>query len=181
MTNRYTLLGSALLALGLVLAGPVQGGTTPEGCENLDDFDPVANVDFDTEIQPILDTCTGCHGKNGTAGLDLRPGHAYDNLVEVVATSNPERYRVEPFNPDESNLFLAINCESPGGPGFQMSGTTLDEQALIRDWIDQGALPEGQPEPPPPPVSIPVMGGPGLVLLSFLMALLGGLAVRRFV
>ncbi|MGY6631257.1 MAG: PQQ-dependent sugar dehydrogenase [Wenzhouxiangella sp.] len=112
----------------------------PSGCSDLSAIEPVANLDFNSDIQPLLQTCTGCHGQNGSAGLDLRPGEAYANLVGVVSNSNFDRLRVEPFNPEASSLFLGVNCDQPGGPGFQMPGTTPEGRALIRDWINQGAF-----------------------------------------
>ncbi|MGY6587960.1 MAG: PQQ-dependent sugar dehydrogenase [Wenzhouxiangella sp.] len=117
-------------------------GSGPSGCTDLDGIPPVSDLDFETDIQPLLQTCTGCHGQNGSAGLDLRPGEAYANLVGVPSNSTFERLRVDPFNPEASSLFLAVNCSQPAGPGFQMPGTTPEGRALIRDWINQGAREE---------------------------------------
>jgi hypothetical protein len=139
---------SSCLLLAFLLQLPVAAsamwtfGAPPSGCEDLDGIAPVADVDFESDIQPLLDTCTGCHGEGGSAGLDLRPGQSYDNLVGVLSNSNPDRLRVEPFNPDDSSLLLAVNCQNPGGPGFQMGNLALDDRALIRDWIAEGAHPE---------------------------------------
>jgi len=115
-------------------------GASPSGCANLDGIAPVANLDFEINIQPLFQNCTGCHGAGGTAGLDLRPGQAYANVVNVQSTSNPARLRVDPFDPDSSALFLSVNCAQPGGPGFQMGNLSLAQRALLRDWINQGAF-----------------------------------------
>ena len=135
-----------LLALLLILPTTASAmwtfGADPSGCDDLDGIAPVASVAYEDDIQPLLDGCTGCHGEGGTAGLDLRADHSYDNLVGVISTSNPDRLRVDPFQPEDSSLFLAVNCENPGGPGFQMGNLALDDRALIRDWIAQGAHPE---------------------------------------
>lgn len=142
-------------------AGTVQ----PSGCEDLGAIAETPAVDFETQIQPILTAnCNSCHGAAALADLDLRPGAAYDNLVGVTSTTNPDRLRVAPGAPDASTLLLAINCSSPGGPGFQMTGTTLEQRALIRDWILQGALPE-----PRPALPVPVDAGWALLALIVLM------------
>ena len=117
-------------------------GSGPSGCTDLDGIPPVSGLDFETDIQPLLQTCTSCHGQNGSAGLDLRPGEAYANLVGVPSNTNFDRLRVEPFNPEASSLFLAVNCSQPGGPGFQMPGMDPEARALVRDWINQGAREE---------------------------------------
>lgn len=165
----------ALALFGLMLfATLLQAGTAPSGCDELDAFPPGPAIDFATQIQPILDGCTSCHGASGPAGLDLREGEAWDNLVGVTATTNPERLRVAPFNPQGSVLFSAVNCDSPGGPSFRMPGTTAEQRALIRDWIAQGALAE---PPAPEAQAVPLMPAPIAILLALLLALM---AARRF-
>ncbi len=111
----------------------------PAGCEDLSGLPPIGDVSFNDDIQPLFENCLGCHGQNEVAGLDLRPGESYPNLVGVSSSSNLERLRVDPFDPEASTLFLGVNCSQPGGPGFQMGSLTNDEQARIRDWINQGA------------------------------------------
>ena len=115
-------------------------GLDASNCDNLDGIQPLPGLDFNADIQPLLQNCTGCHGQNGSGGLDLRPGEAYANLVNVRSNTNFDRLRVKPFDPLESTLFLAVNCAQPGGPGFQMPGMNeLESRARIRDWINQGA------------------------------------------
>ncbi|NEZ05134.1 hypothetical protein G4Y73_13335 [Wenzhouxiangella sp. XN201] len=165
----------ALTLLGLMLfATFIQAGTVASGCDELDAFPASPAIDFATQIQPILDGCTGCHGASGPAGLDLREGEAWSNLVGVPATTNPERLRVAPFDPQDSVLFNAVNCDNPGGPSFRMPGTTAEQRALIRDWIAQGALEE---PPAPEAQAVPFMPAPIAILLALLLALM---AARRF-
>lgn len=152
--------------------GSVVAGTTPSGCEDLSAYGVTPSVDFASQIQPIFDACTGCHGESGAADLDLRPGVSYANLVGVSATTNPARLRVEPFEPDESLLLSAVNCTSTGGPAFQMSGTTPEQRALIRDWIAQGAPLE------PAPRAVPAGSKPGLVALIVLLMVFAATAAR---
>ncbi len=136
---RRVLAAVATVSFSVIFAA-LAGAQTPSGCADLDDFPERPAVDFGSEIEPILSGCTGCHGANGAAGLDLRAGEAYGNLVGVESTTNPPQARVQPFDTDDSLLLYAVNCSTTGGPSFQMPGTNPPERALIRDWIAQGAL-----------------------------------------
>lgn len=157
----------------LVLTAPALAGVGAAGCDDLGGIGATPAVDFDTQIEPILAGCASCHGEFGPADLDLRAGEAYDNLVGVTSTTNAERLRVEPFQPESSALFLAVACDAPGGPGFRMPGTTPDDRALIRDWIAQGARAE------PALVAVPVNDGRVLVALAILLLLLAGRRLYR--
>ncbi len=132
-----------LWGLGLILLGVLPmaavAGPEPSGCADLSGIGEVPDVDYGLQIQPIFDaSCVGCHGDGG--GLSLAPGESWANLVNVDATTHPTRKRVEPFNSEQSVLLLSINCSDPGGPGFRMGKLSLEDQALVRDWIEQGAL-----------------------------------------
>lgn len=166
-----------LMAVFALAAGPAFAGAGATGCDDLSGITETPDVDFQAQIQPILDGCTGCHGDGGNAGLDMRAGEAYDNLVGVISTSNPSRLRVDPGNPDFSALFLAVSCDAPAGPGFRMPGTVEAERALIRDWIAQGALPE--PAGAPTLVSVPIDARWALLLLCALMLGSGAWLVGR--
>ncbi len=144
MTHRFQTPLTILPALCLGLFSIAHAeSSTPSGCTDLSGIAETPMVDFETDIQPLFDTCVNCHGAGGAEGLDLRQGESYDNLVKVVSTTNDPLMRAEPFNADESVLLLAVNCEQPGGPSFQMPGIeNLNDRALVRDWINQGAWPE---------------------------------------
>lgn len=176
--SKIRTLCAAIAAAALVALGPTaQAGTGATGCDDLSGIAETPMVDFQSQIQPIFDsTCAGCHGANGPAGLDLRAGESYDNLVGVISNTNQNRLRVEPGNPDSSALFLAVSCDSPGGPGFRMPGTDLQQRALIRDWIAQGALAE--PAGTPEPIAVPVNGRWALALLTIMLLLTGLNLVR---
>lgn len=138
------------------------GQTAPSGCEDLSGIGETPLVDFESQIQPLLNNCAGCHGAAGNAGLDLRAGESYDNLVGVFANTNPSRMRAEPFNAEDSVLLLAINCAQPGGPGFPMPNISdPNDVALIRDWINQGAWPEPREVAIPEDVELVEVHAPG--------------------
>jgi glucose/arabinose dehydrogenase len=143
LTHRFQIILTLLPVLWFGLNLPAHSeSSTPSDCTDLSGIAATPLVDFESKIQPLLDACTSCHGDGGAAGLDLRPGQSYANLVEVFAATASSRMRAEPFNADESVLLLAVNCEQPGGPGFQMPGMEdANDRALVRFWINQGAWP----------------------------------------
>ena len=112
-------------------------------------------VDYVTDIQAgIFDsefsTCSGCHAaQGGLGGLGLAASVSYDQLVcAPTSTSTPgpsAGYRVVPFQPEESWLFLRINCFSQDNAGFRMpqfgSIVFTERQRQLYEWIRQGARP----------------------------------------
>ncbi|WP_376696433.1 hypothetical protein [Wenzhouxiangella sp. EGI_FJ10305] len=168
------LLGAAGFAL---VATSAAAGGDASGCDDLSAIAATPLVDFQSQVQPVLDDCANCHGESGPADLDLRADEAYDNLVGVISTTNASRLRVDPFDPDSSSLFLAVSCDSPGGPGFRMPGTSPEERALIRDWIAQGA--PAEPASPPEAVAVPAGTAWSLTSLVAALILLAGIHLRR--
>lgn len=122
---------------------------TLTGCDRDDGVvDPGGDESMLAEIQrSIFDgSCavTGCHiGQSAFGSLDLSSAdRAFENLVGVPATLNPELSRVEPGDPD--NSFLIIKLE--GGARLVGSQMPLDRPPLgaaqiqlVRDWIAAGA------------------------------------------
>jgi hypothetical protein len=74
------------------------------------------------------------------AGLDLRAGISYGELVDVPATSEPFP-RVDPGNPDGSYLVIKLEGRQSVGDRMPQTGASLDSIDLtnIRNWISQGA------------------------------------------
>jgi uncharacterized membrane protein len=90
-------------------------------------------VSFAGQIQPIFDEkCVSCH-PTSYPYLDLRPGHAYGELVGAPAASAPSYERVLRRRPDLSYLLIAP--EDPSRTGL----LTRQERRLIAEWIHQGA------------------------------------------
>jgi hypothetical protein len=126
-----------LLLLGLMGADSVIAGIS--GCDDLSALAETPDVDIDA-IQPIFDNhCIACHGPpNPIAFMDLSLGA--QEIVTVPSFQFPELNRIEPGQVSMSYLFFKINCAS------QLSGNrmprdapplSLNDQALIRDWINQ--------------------------------------------
>jgi hypothetical protein len=127
--------------------------------DDLSSVAPTPNIDFATTIQPIIDTnCSACHEGRGLGGLDMSPGAAVANLVNVPSVITTAGIpRVTPFNTDQSFLFKKINCTDLNiDLGFRMPMAfepglppppplSRQDQAAFRDWIVQGALAAAQP------------------------------------
>lgn len=122
----------------------------PTGCDTLDPTPIDRSVEFQTVIQAIFTggpsqvaKCTECHSPNTSAGLSLAPENSFTLLFNVDSSQDATIKRVAPFSSGNSLLFRKVNCGNPG-VGLRMPrnrpALSLDEQRLIRDWIDQGAL-----------------------------------------
>jgi hypothetical protein len=93
-----------------------------------------AEVDYNSEIQPILDSrCTNCHGdSNADANLSLT---SYNNVMNGGESGDV----VIPFDPENSLLWQYINMGlmPPGA-----NDLTDSQESLIAQWIIEGALSE---------------------------------------
>ncbi|MBQ38849.1 MAG: hypothetical protein CME04_20880 [Gemmatimonadaceae bacterium] len=111
-------------------------------------------VDFETQIQPVLTTScavSGCHtgetlafGGFSGAGLILFAGQSLEQLVGVVSKLDKDRLRVVPGNSAESLLVQKLERADGVGSGMPLGSDPLTAEMiqLIKDWIDQGALPD---------------------------------------
>lgn len=130
-------------ALTLALVATACGDDTPT-----DPIDPPrvikANPAFQADVQEIFDrvgcSTSGCHGSAARAGLDLRTGSAWANLVDVTAT-NEAVSRVIPGDAQASYLVIKLEGRQTVGSRMPLGGTPLDNIDLtnVRNWIDNGA------------------------------------------
>ncbi len=150
-TRRLASLSPALAGLFLLAAcGGGDGPTYP----GMDD-DPGGGTEgptrtvksdpsFARDIQEIFDrrgcTNSSCHGSSQQAGLDLRQGSAYGNLVNVMATQE-QIIRVIPGNAQGSYLVIKLEGRQTVGQRMPRGAAPLDTIDLknIRNWIDKGA------------------------------------------
>jgi hypothetical protein len=107
---------------------------------------PTSDLSFMADVEPLFQVpCTSCHGgPSPTGGLNLGPGFAYSQLVNVTPTSGcTNMVRVKPGDPDHSQLILRITGGScgvqmpPGDPTYY--DRAPDELTKIRSWIQSGA------------------------------------------
>jgi hypothetical protein len=144
MMKRTTLIAACFLPL-LAVAAP-----DPTGCDVLDPAVINPSIEYAEVIQPIFTggatqvaRCTTCHSPNSSGGLSLAVGASHAAMVEVNSVQDATIKRVVPFDASASLLFRKVNCATPGVGARMPRGRpaiSADEQRLIRDWINQGAL-----------------------------------------
>jgi hypothetical protein len=89
-----------------------------------------------------------CHTSGGIAPFSLESGLAYSNLVNATsAYGNPRLLRVKPNDAANSSLYLKLLGDPiTGGPQARMPAglgpMPINEINAIRDWINNGALPD---------------------------------------
>ncbi len=117
--------GAAAALWAAVLAGAQAPAGPPASSEK---------IDFARDVEPILERrCLGCHGDAKQGGLDLR-------TREAAMTGGARGPVLVPGNAGESRLFRVIaGLEQPAMP---VSGQAVPaaEVAVIKGWIDQGAI-----------------------------------------
>lgn len=104
-------------------------------------------VSFAASVQPIFSAncaTSGCHtGGSPLAGLNLEPGQAYGNIVNVASTQIPAIQRVLPGDASNSYLYQKIT-DAMGIMGSPMPFGSFplpqDDIDAIEAWINQGAL-----------------------------------------
>lgn len=105
--------------------------------------DPPAKVNYNDHILPVLtDKCLGCHNADKSrGGLDAS---SYVKLMEG-GSSGPV---VKPGEPDESRLFtLTAHKGEPKMPP-KSDAIPSEQVALIKRWIEQGAIESAGSKPP---------------------------------
>lgn len=132
--------------LAMFVAIVSQTAMSADGCDDLAAIPVTPRVDYHTQVQELwFIRCSNCHANFGgspAAGLSLNPEDSWLELVDIPSPQVPDRLRVQPGRADASYLFEKINCDLPEVGDRMPRGRLpmpLDEQALIRDWINQGA------------------------------------------
>lgn len=134
------------VGVGLVwiatLTGCQGGVNTPGG--------PVGRaVSLAGDVQPILSQkCATCHAAGGFgsafgSNLALNSGATFGSTVNQPSDQRPDLLRVKPGDSANSLLYLKVSSNNPPvGATMPLLGERLSssELALLRDWIDQGAL-----------------------------------------
>jgi uncharacterized membrane protein len=140
-----TALSFAVLAFaGGLAANPALAQAS--GCVSLAQQPVTARVDYYSQIQPIFENrCSNCHVNHAgspSAGLDLDPERSWLSVYEGPSAIAPGRVIAVPFNAASSFLLEKVNCQTLEAGQRMPRGRVpipLAEQALIRDWISQGA------------------------------------------
>ena len=88
----------------------------------------------------------GCHvGIGAPVGLDLSNGQAFAQTVGVPSVEVSQYFRIDPFNPGDSYVFMKVTNDPrilgdqmPAGGRPPLSSQNLQ---LLENWIEQGANP----------------------------------------
>jgi hypothetical protein len=159
--RRSAFLSNSLIAL--IALSRTAAAAAPSGCTDISAEPAHYNgVQYAAAIQGIFTNynqlgngCADCHttsmGIQEAAGdLDLDPTEApppYENIFNKRAANDSSLFYVVPKHPERSLLFWKVSCTDPVSGGRMPSGgypdgmTTLTtfQQALIWDWIAEGA------------------------------------------
>lgn len=154
-------------ALGIAFASLAVSGASfavsPSGCTSIQNVAPIySGIEFGAAIEGIFtdfngkgNGCADCHTTNGgttspTGELDLDPADSpspYKNLIGVQSPLYSGYTYVVPNHPEQSLLYMKVDCDEP--PYYPTSqrmplnnyagGLTMQQIALIYDWIAEGA------------------------------------------
>ena len=131
------------LTLLALLAAGCGGGSNPARVVS----DPGAPTLQQVQASVFDQDCarSGCHvGFTAPFDLDLSAGQALGNTVGVPSEEQPQYLRIDPFNPQDSYLFMKISGDPRiTGDPMPAEAPPLSSQKiqLIESWIAQGANP----------------------------------------
>jgi hypothetical protein len=149
--------GSCLLAV-ILMSGTVGAASSApwaevraaDMCDSIDAVPVTFTVSYQSAIQGIFNAnCVACHTNTADspppADLSLDPGLSWSQIVNHSSSQDVSLTRVVPNRPDISLLYHKVNCALPdigarmpyGGPYL-----SVEDQALIHDWIAGGAPPD---------------------------------------
>jgi hypothetical protein len=139
---RTTLWISLLILVGFCLLNILAGCCYPVDPE--EEQPGIEDPSFAQHIQPIFTaSCalSGCHNAGAAAGLDLRAGRSYAQLVGVASTQDPSTLRVEAGDAQNSYLVIKIEGRQSIGSRMPLGRTSLsaEETGTVRNWIGLGA------------------------------------------
>lgn len=168
---RRTIVAPLLLAVALGAGAPAQAFPTADaaaggpGCDSLATEPVNYRVVFEDDIQPyfggvlgspVNPRCETCHITVTNGDMNLAPINVLTNLLGIDGSGqqspNYPRLRIAPGHPEQSLLFLRINCNNapdtggrmpPGSEGGINDPEFLHFEALVHDWIKSGAIMSG--------------------------------------
>ncbi len=139
----------AIVALMLLAAGCKGGGQS--GTQQSGDVGKSSQTQaqmtaamFGMDVQPIFtNRCalSSCHGDAKSADMQLSPGLAYSNIVNVRSSEDPSFMRIMPGQPDSSYLVMKIEGRQKVGVRMPAIDGPLSAKQIqaVRSWIEAGA------------------------------------------
>ena len=158
-----------LLAASIPLAHAWPTTQAPDGgdpgCDSLASEPVNYRVVFEDDIQPylggtfkpqVMEFCEACHVDLSFGSMSLAPINVTINLLGLDGEGQPSNgyayRRVTPGKPQQSLVFLRLNCADapdtggrmpPGSLGGAEDPQYLRLEALVHDWIKSGAIMNG--------------------------------------
>jgi hypothetical protein len=144
--RRYLMASCVLVAIGASAACDEKLSDLTGATPNLQPtLSSIQREIFDTTDSAGRQACTNCHtdaGRTPPAGMVLRSGVAYSNLVGAASSAKPGAIRVIPGDPENSYLIHKlegrpgiVGTPMPRGNALLSAGQIL----VIRRWIELGA------------------------------------------
>ena len=144
--RRYLMASCVLVAIGASAACDEKLSDLTGATPNLQPtLSSIQREIFDTTDSAGRQACTNCHtdaGRTPPAGMVLRSGVAYSNLVGAASSGKPGATRVIPGDPENSYLIHKlegrpgiVGTPMPRGNALLSAGQIL----VIRRWIELGA------------------------------------------
>lgn len=126
------------------LAGPKGPGPTFQ-CQDLSAPPLNFNADWETAVFPALEACAACHlSEFPGSRIRIVPGSPELTLIDLL---DPATDLVLALRPRDSVLMKRLNCDRLDQQEWRMPRCFVPpcnywsaaQQALVYDWIDQGA------------------------------------------
>lgn len=97
----------------------------------------------------VFVSCSPCHIGQTFANLNLSSGQSFDNIVNVPSLQKPDIMRIQPYQPDNSYLYMkVVGTEGIDGDSMPAGGQLSNDQVdILRQWIVEGALNTNGSEP----------------------------------
>ena len=171
-----TTLDSVRLALTVAFVG-IAAGCAPGSGEGLDENGrplsespgiPLGPTFGSIQANVLTPNCaiSGCHiGATAPLGLRLDEDNSFALLVSVPSVQVPALLRVAPGDPDDSYLVQKLEGTAAAGGRMPLNGPPYLEQStidVIRQWITDGALQDGEAASAPQVVSVTPSDGTAL-------------------
>lgn len=137
-----------MLVLGLGLLAVGCGGGGDDGSGGIQSTpNPVTLQQVQSAVFTQSCALSDCHrGASAPFGLDFTAGQTLGNVVGVASAERPDFDRVEPRNPTDSYVYMKVAGDlriggDPMPPQNLAPPLTAQQLELLRQWIEQGALP----------------------------------------
>lgn len=140
MKNLTFLIVLVLIVAGLACSENTENLITgSDGGDDNNDNEPIENVSYSNQVQPIFNTTCGgsnCHVGGSTNGVNLT---SYSQTINSIGSRYGKEV-VKPGDADDSPLVDKIEPNPQHGSKMPLGGSlTSDQIETIKVWINEGA------------------------------------------